>query len=154
MAGSPLRTQSASHTPRGRSSLSKVGLPKEGAAAASLRSPDSLRSPHSPASLCTPGGAAPTLLMREAHAANEAGEPALACEFFSACYALTGRLEARVSAANMTLKLGEAHAALGEYNLLLSSGKLSEETKAIVVRKRDEAEVQSSLETLPRGAAM
>jgi len=45
-----------------------------------------------------------------------------------------------VSAANMTLKLGEVEAALAEYGLLLSSANLGEKTRAVVLRKREEAE--------------
>jgi len=78
-----MRTQPVPHTPRGRSS-NEVLLRQRGLLGAS------------PASPRTPGDAASTLLMHEAHAANEAGEPALACELFSASYLLTGRLEARV----------------------------------------------------------
>ena len=147
VAGSPLRTQPAPHTPRGRSST-EVLLRQRGLL------------PVSPASPRPPGDVVSTLLMREAHAANEAGEPALAGELFNASYLLTGRLEARVSAANMTLKLGEAEAALAEYSQLLSEGALSEKTRKVVVRKAGEAEAlcegvmrRSSLESLRRDVA-
>ena len=84
-------------------------------------------------------GQAAALLMREALGANEAREPGLARELFDACYVLSGRIEARISAANMALKLGEADEALAEYKRLLETGTLSAKAQAVVERKHDEA---------------
>ncbi len=61
----------------------------------------------------------------------------------------------------MRLKLGEAEAALAEYALCLSSANLGERTRAVVLRKREEAEAarlgvpgrRESSETLQRNAA-
>ena len=52
------------------------------------------------------------LLLREGRAAELGGELRRARELFSACHALSGRPEARLLAASMRLKLGEAEAAL------------------------------------------
>ena len=61
---------------------------------------------------------------------------------FTACYVLGGKPEARVSAVNMTLKLGEVDAALREYDRLLATGTLGAKAEAVVVRKREEAALQ------------
>ena len=52
------------------------------------------------------------LLLREGRAAELGGELRRARELFSACHALSARPEARLLAASMRLKLGEAEAAL------------------------------------------
>ena len=100
------------------------------------------------------------LLLREGRAAELGGELRRARELFSACHALSARPEARLLAASMRLKLGEAEAALAEYALCLSSANLGERTRAVVLRKREEAEAarlgvpgrRESSETLQRNA--
>ena len=53
--------------------------------------------------------------LQAANRANAAGQYANARELFFELYMLKGRIETRLSAANMTLKLGEVAAALAEY---------------------------------------
>ena len=80
-----------------------------------------------------------SLLLREALAANQAEECMLARELFNALYVLSGKTEARLSAANMTLKLGDYDEALAEYDKLLATCELSKPAVDVVTRKRVEA---------------
>ena len=63
----------------------------------------------------------------------------LARELFNALYVLSGKTEARLSAANMTLKLGNYDEALAEYDKLLATCELSKPSVDVVTRKRAEA---------------
>jgi hypothetical protein len=57
-------------------------------------------------------------LMKEGHLANARGEVAEARSYFRQCYDVGGRVEARISAANMSLKMGEFTTALAEYETM------------------------------------
>ena len=65
----------------------------------------------------TPKGDEKTYLakLHSAVAANKSGNYIEARELFLDIYCLKGHMESRLSAANMTFKLGEVHAALAEY---------------------------------------
>ena len=58
-------------------------------------------------------------LMKEAHEANAKGDAQTARKKFEAAYEVGGRLEARISAANMTLKLGEIEESCREFTMLM-----------------------------------
>ena len=58
-------------------------------------------------------------LMKEAHEANAKGDARTARRKFEAAYNVSGRLEARISAANMMIKLGEVEEACREFTMLM-----------------------------------
>eukprot|EP00967_Tisochrysis_lutea_P059245 scaffold75526_cov31-Tisochrysis_lutea.AAC.1 len=73
--------------------------------------------------------------------ANKQELTQVAAALFEASYAVGGRLEPRISAANMRLRMGQAELARAEYERLLSMGwQLDEKVREIVLRKRAEAD--------------
>ena len=75
-----------------------------------------------------------------ANAANEAGECKLAHDLFRRAHTLTSKVEFRISAANMSLKLGDTRHAVAEYtSILASSDGLSERALKMVSRKLQQA---------------
>ena len=79
--------------------------------------------------------------MRLGHTANERGEYEAAFHFFTASEAREPRPSARLSAANMALKLGDASGALDTYLGELQDGSLppDEKQRALLLRKIKEA---------------
>ena len=78
--------------------------------------------------------------LEQAMVANSLGQFYEARELFFDVFSLKGTIETRLSAANMTMKLGEVHAALAEYEKLDEyRDMLSERGKAILDVKRSEA---------------
>ena len=97
-------------------------------------------------SLSTPsvatGDALLDLIMREGQSQNAATDFASALVLFRACHRLSSKVEARISAANMLLKLGRVGEALAEYDAMLEGPQpLSAKADEIVRRKREEARV-------------
>ena len=95
-------------------------------------------------SLSTPsvatGDALLDLIMREGQQQNAATDFASALVLFRACHRLSSKVEARISAANMLLKLGRVGEALAEYDAMLEGPEpLSAKADEIVRRKREEA---------------
>mmetsp|Transcript_45352 Transcript_45352/g.151261 ORF Transcript_45352/g.151261 Transcript_45352/m.151261 type:complete len:380 (+) Transcript_45352:71-1210(+) len=84
------------------------------------------------------------------NARNQAGDAAVAKLLYSAAYALSGRLELRLSAANMELKEGgpaHAAAALDEYDRIAAEAEavgrpLTQAHTSLLARKRAEAAAQ------------
>lgn len=78
--------------------------------------------------------------MKEGHMANGRGDIMRALLCFREAYLLGGRMEARVSAANMSLKLGLLEEAFAEYDqMLIGPARLPEPVARIVRRKHREA---------------
>eukprot|EP00966_Prymnesium_polylepis_P274534 6343067-Prymnesium_polylepis.1 len=69
-------------------------------------------------------------LWAQGKGANAAGDFRLAYSCFRQCYDAMGRVEMRISAANMLLKLGEAEAAALEYRAMLDDEDCSEQARA------------------------
>ena len=80
-------------------------------------------------------------LMERGHAANERGEYDVAYRCFSQSDALRSRPAARLSAANMALKLGDAAGAMETYLSLLKEGEMTENgrQREVLLRKIREA---------------
>lgn len=86
--------------------------------------------------------------------ANDGGDYALARIAYAAAFALTGRGTLRISAANMTLKIGgeeNLRAAIEEYDCIVAEAgrDLSAAHAEMIRRKRAEAEAQMALEAVP-----
>jgi len=81
-------------------------------------------------------------LMRAGHSAVRAKDYKTAKEKFSACYKEGGRVEARISAANMTFKLKDYDAAVDEYASLLKQG-LPESLHDVIQKKYQQALARS-----------
>ena len=78
--------------------------------------------------------------MREGQSQNAATDFASALVLCRACHRLSSKVEARISAANMLLKLGRVGEALAEYDAMLEGpAPLSAKADEIVRRKREEA---------------
>ena len=76
------------------------------------------------------------------HQANERGEYGIAYRCFSQSNALRSRPAARLSAANMALKLGDASGAMETYLALLQEGEMGPENgrqREVLLRKMREA---------------
>ena len=78
-------------------------------------------------------------LMRAGHHANKAGDYVTARGHFTECYELGGRMEARISAVNMALKLGLYEEAAESYAQLMRQENLPPAVMSIIERKYAEA---------------
>ncbi|KAL1525745.1 hypothetical protein AB1Y20_020589 [Prymnesium parvum] len=83
-------------------------------------------------------------LMKEGHMANARGDTVRAMQLFRHCYDVGGRVEARISAANMSFKLGDFGSALAEYEAMQdfmrnNPGVLSPRVAKVIKRKHLEA---------------
>jgi len=86
-------------------------------------------------------------LMRAGHNANKAMDYYTARRHFAECYELGGRVEAHISAVNMTLKLEEYQKAADQYSQLLQQD-LEPPVMKIIQRKHREAVEKLSLQAL------
>ena len=86
------------------------------------------------------GDALLDLIMREGQQQKRDYDRWSALVLFRACHRLSSKVEARISAANMLLKLGRVGEALAEYDAMLEAAEpLSAKADEIVRRKREEA---------------
>lgn len=90
------------------------------------------------------GSASQVALMKAGHLANARGETRRALQLFRECFDKGGRVEARISAANMSCKLGDYGGALKEYEAMQSfirshPNVLSPRVAKVIQRKHLEA---------------
>jgi len=79
------------------------------------------------------------LLIQRGHDANRRGEFVEARSNFRAAFELSSKAAAQISAANMTLKIGDVAAAIQEYTTILERQDLAETHREAVLRKVNEA---------------
>ena len=90
------------------------------------------------------GHAEAAALVESGHTANSKADYAEARRCFRAAFELTRKVGPQLSAANMLLRLGEAKAAISEYEALLLRPDLSEAHRCTVHRKVSEAMAMSA----------